>query len=121
MPFAAATLDTAIANTNQRASLGDLPVNSLLLFYITTFNALWPSDLDLNSVNNRTVRNWLVRARLVQNQTPVTGTVQQVQAVVDIACRVMYATSDALTGGRITTAQRDAVLAAWNNSFGLLP
>jgi hypothetical protein len=121
VPFPQATLQAAIAQTNGRAGLGNLLAQSKLLFYISTFNALWPSDLDLNNADNRTVRNWLVQARLVQDQTPVTGTVQQVQAVVDIACRVMYAAIDAHTAGRITTAQRDAVLVAWNGSFGFVP
>lgn len=119
MGHTATTLEEAIAQTNSRVAQGNAA--SLLNQQITTFNSLWGPEFDKEKEKERTVRNWFVQANLVRKQTPTQGNAQERQDVVNIACRVMYATIAAEAAGRITSAQRDSVLAAWNNSFGVLP
>lgn len=114
----AATLEEAIALTNGRAGLGS--INNLLSSQLSVFNS-WRNSFDKDNTNDRTVRNWYPQSSLVLANTPASGNSQQRQAVVNIACRVMYATIAARSAGRITIAQRDAVLGAWNNSFALFP
>lgn len=126
MPIVAATLQEAIANTNGQAGTAPL-VAGRALFYISTFNSVvpttgWPANFDPNNAAQRTVRNWIVQGKLVQDQTPAGVTnAQQTQNVVNAACRVMYAAQAAAAAGRISAAQEAAVLTAWNNSFGSVP
>lgn len=119
MAFVAISLSQAIAHTNSR--VGQANPLSLLLSQISTFNSLWPGTLNINNIDQRTVRNWLPFARTVEAQTPATGNSQQRQNVVNVAVRVMFAAIQARAGGRITVAQRDDVLAAWNTGFGAIP
>ena len=119
MPMPAAPLSDAIAFTNGRVGVGN--AIGFLNFYITTFNNLWAPAFNPENVNDRTVRNWIVFTRVVQNKTPTSGNSQERQEVVNAAVRVMYAAEAAHAAGRITTAQRDAVLGAWNSSFGAIP
>jgi hypothetical protein len=118
MAIVAATLEQAIGITNSQIALGNAA--NKLLFAIQSFN-VWGSSFNTGSPNDRTVRDWLVQSQLVQSQTPNQGNAQQRQNVVDIVCRVCWATIGARADGRITVGQRDAVLAAWNGSVGLLP
>ncbi len=127
MPLPAASLDEAIALTNQRTST-QFGVPGRLFFYISEFSKLdpavgWPGNFNPKNEKERTVRNWIVESLVVQSKTPsaTDGDVQQVQNVVNVVCRVMYATQAALLGGRISAAQEASVLTAWNNSFGLVP
>lgn len=119
MAVVATTLNDAIALTNQQVGLGN-PLN-LLNQQITQFTAAWTPNFDRLNENDRTLRNWEVRSQVVINETPVIGNAQERQAVINVICRVMYAAIAAETAGRITTAQRDAVLAAWNASVGANP
>lgn len=119
MPIVAATLLDAVAFTNSRTDLGNTA--GLLFFYISTFNNSWAPNFNPNLNSDRPIRNWIISSRITQDNTPTTGSAQQKQAVVDAAVRVLYAANAAFTAGRITTAQRDAVLAAWNSSFGAVP
>ena len=127
MPIVAGDLNEAIANTNGQVS-SQFSNAGRLSFYISTFNDLdsavgWPSNFDPGNQNERTVRNWYVEAKIIEDATPAAGigTPLEAQEVVNVACRVMYAARAAEAAGRITTAQRDAVLDAWNNSFGSVP
>lgn len=119
MPVIAASLPEAVALTNTRVGTGS--ALGFLAFYISTFNAIWPIGLDINSVKDRTVLNWRPRAGAVQQVTPASGDAQQRQAVVDIVTRVCFAADLAFQDNRITLTQRDQVLSAWNNSLGALP
>lgn len=119
MPVVAATLLDAVAYTNPRVGVGNS--TNFLQFYISTFNAAWAPSFDPNNANDRTVRNWIVSSKVVEDNTPTQGNAQQRQAVVDVTVRILFATNAAFSAGRITTAQRDAVLAAWNGSFGAAP
>lgn len=119
MPVVAATLLDAVGYTNPQVGIGNSA--NFLQFYITTFNTLWSPHFDPNQLNDRTVRNWLVSSKVVEANTPAQGNAQQRQAVVDVIVRVLYAANAAFSAGRITAAQRDAVLTAWNGSFGAAP
>ncbi len=119
MPLVAASLNEAIALTNSRAAAGN--PGGFLNFQISTFTSTWKPNFDPDNAEQRTVRNWVVQSEVVVANTPVTGSSQQIQNVADIACRVMYATQAAFAAGRITVGQRDAVLGAWNASFGTSP
>lgn len=119
MPMPAATLLDAVAFTNIRVGTGN--TLGLLFFYISTFNGLWAPNFNPSVSGDRPVRNWIVSSRVTQDNTPTSGNAQQKQDVVDAAVRVLYAADAAFTAGRITTTQRDAVLTAWNSSFGAIP
>lgn len=119
MPFVATSLSQAIAFTNSRAAVGN--PGGFLKFYITTFTSSWSPSFNPKTEKDRRVRNWAVQSGVVGANTPVTGNSQQIQDVADIACRVMYATEAAHAAGWITDEQRDAVLDAWNGSFGSVP
>ena len=121
MAYLATTLEEAISQTNSRVASGNTV--GLLKFYIDSFTAQWSPLFDKKNVAQRTVRNWAVQSSIVSAATPLEGNPQQAQDVVDVACRVMYATIAAHDASpqRITTAQRDSVLAAWNNSFEIAP
>jgi len=119
MPVVAVTLQEAVALTNTRVGTGN--ALGFLFFYISTFNGSWPAPFDPANVNDRTVLNWRPSAKAVQGLTPFSGNPQQRQAVVNSVVRVCYAADSAFQDGRITVAQRDQVLAAWNGSLGALP
>lgn len=119
MPMPAATLLDAIAFTNIRVGTGN--ALGLLFFYISTFNNLWAPNFDPGLNSDRPVRNWIIASRITQDNTSTSGNAQQKQDVVNATVRVLYAADAAFTAGRITTAQRDAVLTAWNSSFGAIP
>lgn len=119
MPIVAATLLDAVGYTNPQVGVGN-SVN-LLLQYITLFNAQWAPGFDTSNVNDRTVRNWIVSSKIVEANTPTQGNAQQRQSVVDVVVRILFAANAAFSANRITAAQRDAVLAAWNGSIGAAP
>lgn len=81
-------------------------------------------NFDPNNVNDRTVLNWRLKAEIIQagiNDFLVAVDLEDRDQIVDIVTRILYATYAAEAAGRISTAQRDAVLAAWNNSYGTFP
>lgn len=127
MPVVAADIFEAITLTTERVALENRTagqVYSQLVLFIDGVEAI---GLDLSNEGNRTVRNWLIQARLIQAELANFGAPfatigpAQRQEVVDIAGRIMYAADVAVGFGNITAPQRAAVLAAWNASFGLLP
>jgi hypothetical protein len=117
---AAASINDAIANANNHATLAN--VANALLSTFTTWNTQWQAIFNAitSTEAERTVRNWAVQSQLVQNATPANGTIQEVQDVVNVVCRVLYATraAQAATPARISAAQETAVLAAYNASWG---
>lgn len=123
MAFVAADLEEAIANTNIRVRLG--VASSVLLTQIGIFTEQFPAQFNATRINDRTVLDWRVQSTLITQKTadipPGTANVQQRQDVVNVACRVMYATLASFAAGRIMASQRDSVLDAWNNSFGANP
>lgn len=121
MPVTAATLEEAIANTNPQVRLA--AVGSLLLSLIGQFTDEWPTTLDALNEGNLTVLYWLPQSsnviQQVAAQTPSLENAQIRQNVVNIICRVCFAAIAAEDDGRITTAQRDAILDAWNDYVGI--
>jgi hypothetical protein len=117
---AAASISQAIAYTSGNATRAN--VAAALLTTSEAWNLAWGAIFNPTTATTaeRTVRNWKVESWLVQGQTPATGTIQQVQNVINIVCRVLYATQAALaaTPARITAGQEAAVLAAYNASWG---
>lgn len=119
MGFVAGTISAAIANTNSRVGLSSQA--GLLKQNLVTFNSLWKPLFSKDSTRERTVRNWFPCSLALQKDTPATGNSQERQDVVDVVCRVLYATEAAFAGSRIKQSQRDSVIGAWNNSFGANP
>lgn len=125
MPVVAATLEEAIGITNTQVGGANTIVSALQVAF-TAWNDLatgWPASFNRLNTNDRTIRNWFVQSRIVETRTPAGGLgafagAQERQDVVDIVCRVCWAAVGARSDGRITIAQRDAVLAAWNASWG---
>ena len=117
---AAATINDAIANANNHATFAN--VGNVLLTTFETWNLQWGAIFNPNTATpaERTVRNWKVESWLVEDTTPLNGTIQQVQDVVNVVCRVLYAAraAAAATPARITAGQETAILAAYNASWG---
>ena len=81
-------------------------------------------NFDPSVPNDRTVLNWRLKSLIIQTNVladPGNLSLEDRDQVVDIVSRVLYATYAAEAAGRITTVQRDAVLAAWNASYGTFP
>lgn len=81
-------------------------------------------NFDINNQNDRTVLNWNLKSTIIQariNEFGFTYGLIDRNDEVDVVSRILFATYGAEAAGRITTAQRDAVLTAWNNSFGTIP
>ncbi len=79
-----------------------------------------PPNLDPESANNRTLLNWVVPATFVKNQVPTTIADQQQEDAFEVGLnlfRVCAAARDAVTRGDITSAQGDAVLALYNDTW----
>lgn len=122
MPFVAANIVQAVANTSDRLALENQTAGSIVTQF-TAWNAAIQPIFSTNVQNDRVVRNWLVRSELLQAQLPA-GTVlnpSQRQQVIEVVCPLLYATLGAFQNSLITLAQHDAVLAAWNATFGATP
>lgn len=115
---AAASISQAIAFCNGNATRAN--VASALLSTMVAWDAAWGVVVSGATPAERTVRNWAVESQLIEANTPTTGTIQQVQNVIDIVCRVLYATQTAAAAAppRITAGQETAILAAYNASWG---
>ncbi len=117
---AAASISQAIAFTNEHATLAN--VVSALLSTMTTWDVAWGAVFSATGSTppERTVRDWIVESLLVEANTPANGNIQQVQDVINIVCRVLYATQAARVAvpARITAANETAILAAYNASWG---
>lgn len=122
MPFVATTLLQASEYTSERVALENRTATQVLTQF-TAFNDQFTPLFDANSVNERTIRNWLVEARLIQNELPAAGTLNpsQRQRVIEVVVRICYATVIAALDGRATAGDVAAVLAVWNATFGAVP
>lgn len=126
MPVVAADLDEAMSLTTDRIALENRTLGQVQDQFVLFTDAV-ALIFDAESVNGRTVRNWLVQASIVQiNITPgpgeppdqIIGPFQR-QQVVDVVERILSAS--VTNTNQITNAQRTELLDAWNDSFGALP
>jgi len=107
---------TSLAEAQARSS-SELRLQNVINFLAGSFaswNNLWPNSFDDTLKTNRTVSNWLVPSKAQQAGLPGTGNLQQISDTADLVNRVLYAAEAAEDAGRITTAQANAVLGAWN-------
>lgn len=78
--------------------------------------------LDDNSPNDRTVGNWLIPLNAQATQMGLNTGNPMPQALfntlVEYVYRMMMAAAYAQIQSRITTAQSNAILAAWNTNYG---
>jgi len=125
VPDIVVSLTEAMQLTTDRVALENRTVGQVYSQYVIFIGAIGPI-FNTNSQNSRTVRNWLVPANIVLATLNAadadTGTIgpDLRQQVVDVVERILNATftnTDPIT----TIGERNAVLAAWNASFGTLP
>lgn len=117
---------TMAANLTEAASLSYVQVSltwtalTLKTKYAAYLATASPILSD-GSPNDRTVGNWLVLiAALSTEMSSTTSVVSEAQfdTAVEYLYRICLAGAQADAQGRITTAQRIALLAAWNTNFG---
>ncbi len=124
MPVVAASLTDAMALTTDRIALENRTAGQVFSQYVI-FIDLVQDIFNPENRDERTVRNWMVQAKLTQAALfnfgasfAAIGVILR-QDVVDIVERILNATH--VNTAQIPVAQRTAVLAAWNASFGALP
>lgn len=88
-----------------------------LLSSMQAWNNVWPTGLEADSVNSRTVRNWLVQSKTVELQIVGAGTSQDIERVVDVLVRILSAAIAAESAGRISAAQAADIEAAYNAAW----
>lgn len=115
----AATIGLAATLASENVQLQFQQATDSLNTLFTTFLAAIVTALpDPDSVNQRTVLNWVPVTRFRMQFLPSSFDSQDDANDMSVFLfRICQATAAAAVAGRITTAQRDAILAAYNTSF----
>lgn len=126
MTTAAANIQEAIdycaANVGQLTFDGAVSIDTRMGTWISTvFTGSAAIFASPESANERTVSDWRIYSDMAKAKIEGAGAGQcglvGCSAVIDAVTRVLFATRDAAQAGRITTTQRDAVVAAFNTNW----
>jgi hypothetical protein len=87
-----------------------------LLAPFSAWNDSWSSIFG-DSAGELTVKAWIVKSKVVQDQMTGTGNILDLQRIVDVMTRTTLAARDALAAGRITAAQATDYESAFNAAW----
>ncbi len=115
-------IDYCAGNIGQLTFNGAVSISARMTTWISTlFSGASPIFADPASANERTVSDWRIQSDIAKAQIEGAGAGQcglvGCSAVIDAVTRALFATRDAALASRITTTQRDAVVAAFNTNW----